>query len=353
MKTLILLFAASAAFAQNWQPNVTNSRFESRKFSGDLASDLRSSSSSPVGSPIWFGYAVKTTSRDRTSCCWDALNRDGSNQCGCHLEDERGTVTKNSRSNTRVQLEGSDANAILFRVTNHGVQKVHVYSLTCPLDAGGLSFVWLTGVPANSSLAYLQKLVGLNAPDDVLDGAILAVAQHDVPQADDVLEQFTRTTQPEKIREKATFWLGASRGSRGVTILKAVLASDHSEGIRDKAVFALSISKQPEALESLIHAARSDSSAHVRGQAIFWLSQKAGKQASSTITDAIENDPDTQVKKQAVFALSQLPKDEGVPKLIDVARSQKNREVRKQAFFWLGQSQDPRALAFIEQVLTR
>ena len=291
---------------------------------------------------------MKTTSRDRTSCCWD-----DSKQCGCHLEEGRANITTNSPSKSPVQLEGSDAIAILFRITNQGVEKVRVYSLTCPLDAGGLPFVWLTGVPANASLAYLQKLVSVNASDHVLDGAILAVAQHDDPQADDVLEQFTRPTQPGKIREKATFWLGASRGSRGVIILKNILAKDPSEHIRDKAVFALSISKQPEALDSVIHAAKSDSSAHVRGQAIFWLSQKAGKQASSTITDAIENDPDTQVKKQAVFALSQLPKDEGVPKLIDVARSQKNREVRKQAFFWLGQSEDPRALAFIEQVLTR
>jgi HEAT repeat protein len=349
MRMLVCLLAVSAAFAQNWQPNVTNARFESRRFSGDLASDLHS----PTGSPVWFGYAVKTTSRDRISCCWDASSRDGSNQCGCRLEAERGTVTNNAPSKTPVQLEGSDALAILFRVANGTVEKVNVYSLSCPLDAGGLPFVWLTGVPVNASLAYLQKLVAVNASDRVLDGAILAISQHNDPQADNVLDQLTRPAQPEKIREKATFWLGASRGSRGVTILKNILANDPSQHIRDKAVFALSISKQPEALESLIHAARSDSSAHVRSQAIFWLSQKAGKQASSTITNAIENDPDTQVKKQAVFALSQLPKDEGVPKLIDVARTQKNREVRKQAFFWLGQSQDPRALAFIEQVLTR
>jgi HEAT repeats len=344
MKMLICLLAASTAFAQNWQPNVSNSRFESRKFSGDLASDLRS----PTGSPAWFGYAVKTTPGDRNSCCWG-----DSNQCGCRLEGGRGAVTNASHSKTPVQLEGSDAIAILFRVMSGTVEKIHVYSLSCPLDAGGLPFIWLTGVPANASLTYLQQLVSANASDHILDGAILAVAQHDDPQADNVLDQLTRPAQPERTREKATFWLGASRGSRGVSILKNILANDPSEHIRDKAVFALSISKQPEGLDSLIHAARSDSSAHVRSQAIFWLSQKAGKRASSTITDAIENDPDTQVKKQAVFALSQLPRDEGVPKLIDVARTQKNREVRKQAFFWLGQSQDPRALAFIEQVLTR
>ena len=344
MKTVICLLAASAVFAQNWEPNITNSRFATRKFSGDLASDLHGATSSPA----WFGYAVKTAPHDSNNCCWG-----DSNQCGCRLEGERGTVLNNSRSKTPVPLEGSDAVALLFRVVTGSIEKVRVYSLSCPLDAGGLPFIWLTGVPATASLTYLQKLVSVIPSDGVLDGAILAIAEHDDPQADNVLDQLTRPTQPERMREKATFWLGASRGSRGVSILKTILQNDPSEHIRDKAVFALSISKQPEALDSLIHAARSDSSAHVRGQAIFWLAQKAGARASSTITDAIQNDPDTQVKKQAVFALSQLPREEGIPKLIDVARTQRNREVRKQAFFWLGQSQDPRALAFIEEVLTR
>ena len=54
-----------------------------------------------------------------------------------------------------------------------------------------------------------------------------------------------------------------------------------------------------------------------------------------------------------MFALSQLPKDEGVPKLIDVARTNRNPAVRRQAMFWLGQSRDPRALEFFEEVLAR
>ena len=58
-----------------------------------------------------------------------------------------------------------------------------------------------------------------------------------------------------------------------------------------------------------------------------------------------------QVKRQAVFALSQLPQEQAVPRLIDVARNNRSPDVRKQAMFWLGQSQDPRALAFFEEVL--
>ena len=69
------------------------------------------------------------------------------------------------------------------------------------------------------------------------------------------------------------------------------------------------------------------------------------------ITEAVDRDPDTEVKKKAVFALQQLPDGQGVPMLIQVARSNRNPAVRKQAMFWLGQSNDPRALAFFEEVL--
>ncbi|HEY6211312.1 MAG TPA: HEAT repeat domain-containing protein, partial [Vicinamibacterales bacterium] len=94
-------------------------------------------------------------------------------------------------------------------------------------------------------------------------------------------------------------------------------------------------------------------SSRLRGQALFWLAQRAGEQAVSTIANAINDDPDTEVKKKAVFALSQLPKDEGVPKLIEVARTNRNPAVRKQAYFWLGQTNDPRAVAFFEEILSR
>jgi HEAT repeat protein len=91
----------------------------------------------------------------------------------------------------------------------------------------------------------------------------------------------------------------------------------------------------------------------VRGQALFWLAQKAGRRAAAAIRDAINDDPETEVKRRAVFALSQLPKEEGIPQLIQVARTNRNPAVRKQAVFWLGQSNDPRALAFFEELLLK
>lgn len=332
MKTLLALAIAPVLLAQ---PEITNARFETRAFSGDLASQLR------APGPAWFGYAVQTTAGDHNSCCWN-----NGNQCGCNLEDESHRMT-GTRPNTPVRLEAAGEVAILFRVVNNDVNKVRAYSMSCPLDAGGLPLTWLTGVPAKASLAFLEKLASTH------EGAIMAIALHDDPEADSALDRLTRTDRPEDVREKAIFWMGASRGAAGAAALKRMLASDSSDHIRDKAIFALSINKQPEALDTIISAAKNDSSAHVRSQAVFWLSQKAGQRAVAAIKDAVDNDPDTAVKEKAVFALSQLPKDEGVTKLIEVARNNKNPRVRKQAFFWLGQSGDPRALAFLEQVLTQ
>ena len=55
----------------------------------------------------------------------------------------------------------------------------------------------------------------------------------------------------------------------------------------------------------------------------------------------------------AVFALSQRPRDEGVPILVRIARNNRDPGLQRKAIFWLGQSDDPRALALFEELLTR
>jgi hypothetical protein len=339
VKIILLLATAWITLAQN-VPQLPNAHFENRAFSGNLETQLRSAS------PAWFGYQIKTI-KNSDGCCWMDSSR------GCFLEGESQHGTVFVRSQGPVHLEGSDTANVLFRVANNAVEKIQIFSTSCPLDAGGLPFVWLTGVPAAASLQELHRLVESSDSERLTDGAIFAIAQHDAAEADTILNDLAAASEPERTREKVAFWLGSSRGASGVKTLLRMLKDDPSDNVRDKVVFGLSVSKQPEGMEALVKAAKTDASPHVRGQALFWLAQKAGKQAAATITDAIQNDPDTGVKKKAVFALSQLPKDDGVPKLIEIARTQRNPEVRKQAFFWLGQSGDPRALQFIEQVLEK
>jgi hypothetical protein len=132
----------------------------------------------------------------------------------------------------------------------------------------------------------------------------------------------------------------------------ATLATSDAHHVANHATMAIALHAAPQATDRLIAIARGNHTADVRGAAVFWLAQRAGDKAAGAISNALD-DPDTEVKKKAVFALSQLPKNEGVPKLMEVARTNKNPEVRRQAMFWLGQSRDPRAIEFFEQILQK
>ena len=194
-----------------------------------------------------------------------------------------------SSSTDPIRLEPADFFFVMFRVENKEIIRIRTFSANCPLDAGGKAVHWFNNVAVNDSVNFLKTFIGANATRRLMDSATTAIA-------------LTEGQQP---------------------------------------------------LNELITLARDGATANVKGSALFWLAQRAGQQAVGTINAAIENDPDTEVKKKAVFALSQLPKDQGVPLLIDQARNNKNAAVRKQAMFWLGQSKDPRALKFFEEILTR
>ncbi|MGH9349266.1 MAG: HEAT repeat domain-containing protein [Vicinamibacterales bacterium] len=186
------------------------------------------------------------------------------------------------------RLEPADTLFVFLRVANRRLERVRMFNDGCPIDAGNRPVTWLRNVEPADSLTLLTRLAAdRTAGTRVSKGALAALAQH----------------------------------------------------------------AGPAAAQPLLRLARQSPDAKLRGDALFWLAQRAGREAADAITGAIANDPETAVKKRAVFALSQLPPGEGIPKLIDVARTHRNPAVRKQAMFWLGQSKDPRALAFFEEVL--
>ncbi len=165
----------------------------------------------------------------------------------------------------------------------------------CEIDAGGLPVVWLDGVKPDDSVAWLTSLVNT------------------IPAAG---ERFDRVVRPAVVGARDARGHGGDDGR-----------SSRSHGtIRCPGC----------------DPTRSSGSGSARAP-----------KPSATIAEAIDRDPETEVKRRAVFALSQLPRDEGVPKLIDVARNSRNAVVRKQAMFWLGQSNDPRALRFFEEILLK
>ena len=267
------------------QPSITNGRVQPRAATTTVEREIQTLASQ-LTEPAWIGYAVPARSGDHHMCCWSG---DGSNACcsGCRLEPGVASAVSTTRQDRGTLLEAGDSFFVLYRVENRQVERIRIFSEACPLDAGGRTLHWLTGVREEDSVAFLNSFLGTSSTNKLADSALSAIAMH----------------------------------------------------------------RHQSALERLLAAAKDGATTHVRGQALFWLAQRAGEQAVGAISNAIANDPETEVKRRAVFALSQLPKSEGVPLLIQVARTNTNPAVRKQAMFWLGQSRDPRALQFFQEIL--
>ncbi|HEY6853538.1 MAG TPA: hypothetical protein VI139_04775 [Gemmatimonadales bacterium] len=133
------------------------------------------------------------------------------------------------------------------------------------------------------------------------------------------------------------------------------LARTNMSRVGEEAIFPATLADSVTVWPDLLKLARDASVAsHTRNQAVFWLSQAAGDAAVKDLADLVGDDSvDRDVREHAVFALSQEPRDVGVPALIQIARGNKDREVRRKALFWLGQTNDPRALALFEEILTK
>jgi hypothetical protein len=270
------------------QPRLTNARVTERAVAGGLDATVRQIVDAAT-EPAWIAWAAPVADGRSNMCCFSGDWNGGMTRGGqCRLEPGSGTTIMTRDTERATRLELPDTFFVFVRVENREIERVRMFSEDCGVDAGGRPVTWLTGVAPAESVALLASVAGnAAAANRAMKGAVSALAQHG----------------------------------------------------------------GPEAIQPLIRLARQAPDTKVRGEALFWLSQRAGARAAAAITEAIEHDPETEVKKRAVFALSQLPADDGVPKLIEVARTHRNLAVKKQAMFWLGQSKDPRALAFFEEIL--
>jgi hypothetical protein len=356
---VLLLLAANFAVAQ--KPNLTNAKVQEVSAAGGLKPAVDSIMQKQT-SPLWIGYRIPAAAKERTMCCFDSREqfRGAGNNCcmGCRLESARGGSFTGTTTDCSPP-EPLPYAFVFLRAEEQHVGKVRVFSADCPLDFAGLPVYWLEDVKPEQSVDLLAGLAVSSNPEgeyskkDAPRQAVMALAMHDTPAADQALEKLIQPGQPLALRENVAFWLGVERGKKGLELLRKYVKTDLDDALRKKAAFAFSQSKEPEALKDLLAMARTDPSPRVRGQAIFWLAQIGGRKEAEQITTAIENDPETEVKKKAVFALSQMHDGEGVPLLINLARTNKNPVVRKQAIFWLGESRDPRALDFLEEILTK
>lgn len=348
---------AGILLAAAQQPVIQNGRVETRQASS-IAREVDAVSAGAT-SPIWVGWRVPIAEGMQAGCCWYSSGDEGLSASiihGCLVESGPGRqVPQITPPTGPVPLEAGTGLVVLERIVDHQVERLRTLGDDCPLDAGGRTVYWLAGVTPADSLSYLGGLIhrtSLNPGVErrVADAAIGAIALHAGSGADALLDKLA--TDPDAtVRRQAGRWLGRARGAHGFESLQRLVAGEKSAAVRRQFVTALGQTRQPGTAGALLALARSDTDPKVRGEAVYWYAARAGAGGADAVLDVIDHDSDRSVKQRAVSGLGHLPNNQGIPLLIRLARTRTDLTIRKAAVSQLGRSKDPRAVAFLEEIL--
>jgi HEAT repeats len=248
MRTLVAaILSAGCILAQ--QPQVENARFETRAFSGSLASQVSSLSTGP----LWAAWSEPITPGQHGDMCGNE-----------------------HAAGTPVRLEGPTSLVVLVRVENRQVDRIRVASLDCRFDGGGLPFYWLTGVPAAESVNWLKaQIAGSHA-----DSAIFALSQMSDPAGIAAVMDAAKNDKNPRVRSKALFWLAQKAANKEAqAVIGNAVLNDPDRAVKEQAVFALQQLPEGQGVPLLINVAKNNPDPAVRRKAMFWLGQSKDPRA--------------------------------------------------------------------------
>jgi HEAT repeat protein len=214
---------------------------------------------------------------------------------------------------------------------------------------------WLGQVGSERAVDLLDDVLKNSTDKETKDKAIFALSQHRSPRAGKILRDFAeRESEDEELREQAIFWLGQKHSEENANYLKGLYARVKKDALKEKIIFSLSQQRDFGNGEWIMQIALDPKeSIDTRKQALFWAGQNGGASTES-FASLYDKMTDSEMKEQLIFVLSQRGRDgKALEKLMDIAKTDKDKEMRTKAIFWLGQSKDPRAVKFLEDLITK
>lgn len=219
------LCAPERTLGQEESPRVVNARLETRSARSNLAATMKEAVASAEG-PMWIGYEVAAVPGEHGDCCGKYESGTSRQSNGVwHLEKEHADGGGRGQQRTDSKPEANGVLWILYRADRKRIERIRVSSNQCQLDPGGLRLIWLREVKSAESVAFLSGMVqdqekSGGEENSIGEHALMAIALHADGEADKALARFSAPEQPEKRRERASFWMGAARGAAGLTQLK-------------------------------------------------------------------------------------------------------------------------------------
>lgn len=209
---------------------------------------------------------------------------------------------------------------------------------------------WLSQVPGERSFAALMDVLKNSKDTGLREKAVFALSQHSSPKAASVLHDLALDPkQDPELRAKAIFWIGQDAGS--FEFLRDLYDKVGDQELKEKTIFAISQSGGTQNREWLMQrASKAGEPIELRKKALFWVGQDHHLSVDD-LRQMYARFPEQEMKEQVIFVMSQRGGSDAADLLIDVVKKEKNQELRKKAVFWLGQTDDPRAVKVLEELI--
>ncbi|MEN3333258.1 MAG: hypothetical protein V7641_2623 [Blastocatellia bacterium] len=247
--------------------------------------------------------------------------------------------------------------AAVFGITQHHSPRVD--AILAEMARSGPSrrqreeaIFWISQRDSASNDDLLIQIFESDKDPQIRRRVIFALTQRHSETARTKLFEIARAAADKESREEAIFWVGQRGDDQAADALITLLNIERDTEVRKKIVFSLSQMNNPKSRAKLMDVVRSSDDAELRGETVFWLAQTGGDQIVDFLSQLYDAEKTVQVKKKIIFALTQAKDHKAaLRKLMAIGKSDPSPEARKEAIFWIGQSHDPEALKFLEEIL--
>ena len=254
------------------------------------------------------------------------------------------------------------AKTALRALANHRNQKAKDSIGSLALNAKSLlirrdAMYYLGERKDDASVDRLISIYDNDADPEIKKHAIYALSRSSNAKARQKLLEVARSSSSEDARLQAIQWLDDRADESFIDELVKLYQSDKSLKVRKQILFSLSqIASDgtrflaPMAVGGVGQKVLTTSPAEWRASDSEARS-KSREKAAKALLQMYDSESDEAMKSQFLFAFSQSKSKEALQKLIQVAKNDSSIKMRTRAVSYLGQSRDPEAVKFLEELL--
>jgi HEAT repeat protein len=212
---------------------------------------------------------------------------------------------------------------------------------------------WLSNVESEETLRFLEDLVMKSDEPAMQRQALFAISQHGGQRAARMLMQLAQDQDTDmKIRREAVYWLAENSTQEHIAFLKNLYGDIDDASLKEMIVFSVAENSDEDISTWLMTIILDENEKpEARQAALHWAAENGDLPLEdlSRLYETLRGD--NRLLEPLIYFLSERDEPEALELLFRIATESDNLNVRKNAIFWIGQSDHPKAEAFLLEII--